>query len=117
MHSLPAFLLPGKIFEILKNEGITDRLNVPRVDISDWKSVFVSLQNLQKNIIVENEKAEENDDAFIIGRIIKVTNSAVVMQHFDADGIWEEEYYKIPFSKITSVSFNTRYVEIFSKYI
>ena len=35
----------------------------------------------------------------------------------DADGIWEEELYEIPYNKITSVSFDTRYVNVFSKYL
>ena len=75
------------------------------------------LKEQNKNIIIENEKAEEDDYSFVIGRIIKATKTKVVMQHFDADGIWEEELYEIPYSKITSVSFDTRYVNVFSKYL
>ena len=64
-----------------------------------------------------NEKAEEDDYPFLIGRIIKATKTKVVMQHFDADGIWQEELYEVPYTKITSVSFGTRYVDTFSKYL
>ena len=76
-----------------------------------------SLKEKNINIIIENEKAKENEDSFIIGRIIKATKTKVVMQHFDADGIWEEEFYEVPYTKITSISFGTRYVETFSKYL
>lgn len=107
----------GKYFSILENEGLTNKFDVPNIDVSDWYSAFLSLQNLGKNIIVENEKAKENETEFVIGRIIKVTKTKVVMQHFDADGIWEEELYDMPFSKITSVSFGMRYIELFSKYL
>lgn len=107
----------GKIFSMIQAEKIDERISVPNIDMSDWQTIFTSLKEQDKNIIVENEKAEENEDSFVIGRIIKATKTKVVMQHFDAEGIWEEELYEIPYSKITSVSFNTRYVDIFSKYI
>ena len=41
----------------------------------------------------------------------------VFFKHFDADGIWQDECYEIPFSQITSVTFASRYVDIFSKYV
>ena len=107
----------GKIFSMIQAEKIDERISVPNIDMSDWQTIFTSLKEQDKNIIVENEKAEENEDSFVIGRIIKATKTKVVMQHFDAEGIWEEELYEIPYSKITSVSFDTRYVNVFSKYL
>ncbi len=107
----------GKILSMIKAESIDAKIIVPDVNMTDWQTIFTSLKELNKNIIVENEKAEENEDSFIIGRIIKATKSKVVIQHFDADGIWEEEFYEVPYTRITSVSFGTRYVETFSKYL
>lgn len=106
-----------KIFSMVKSEGIIEQLVTPKIDMMDWQTIFTSLKEQNKNIIVENEKAEEDDHSFIIGRIIKATKTKVVMQHFDADGIWEEKFYEVPYTKITSVSFGTRYVETFSKYL
>ena len=106
----------GKLFSMIKAEGIIDNLTVPKIGIATWEKVYISLKDLNKNLIVENEKAED-ENFFIIGRIIKVTKTKVLMQHFDAEGVWEEEFYEIPFPKITSVSFGTRYVETFSKYL
>ena len=63
------------------------------------------------------ESIDDEECIFAIGRISKVTKTKVYFQHFDADGIWEEELWEIPFTEITSVSFGTRYVETFSKYI
>ena len=107
----------GKILSMIKSEGILEKLIIPEIDMTDWQTIFASLKEQNKNIIVENEKAVENECSFVIGKIIKATKTKVVMQHFDAEGIWEEELYEIPYSKITSVSFGTRYVETFSKYI
>jgi hypothetical protein len=39
------------------------------------------------------------------------------MRGFDADGIWDEEPTEILFSNVTSVTFGSRYVEVFSKYV
>ena len=102
---------------MVKSEGIVEQLVTPKIDMMDWQTIFTSLKEQNKNIIVENEKAEEDDYSFVIGRIIKATKTKVIMQHFDADGIWEEELYEIPYNKITSVSFDTRYVNVFSKYL
>ena len=102
---------------MIQAEKISEKILVPDIDILDWQTIFTSLKEQNKNIIVENEKAEEDDYSFVIGRIIKTTKIKVVMQHFDADGIWEEEFYEVPYTKITSVSFGTRYVETFSKYL
>ena len=107
----------GKILSMIQEEKISERIIDPNIDMSDWQTIFTSLKEQNKNIIIENEKVEEDDYSFVIGRIIKVTKTKVVMQHFDADGIWEEELYEIPYSKITSVSFDTRYVNVFSKYL
>ena len=104
-----------KYFEIAKEEGLIESIEAPDIDISDWYNVFVSLQEINKNIIVEN--GYEENSFFAIGKIKKVTKTKVYMQYFDADGIWEEELWEIPFTQITSVSFGTRYIEVFSKYV
>lgn len=35
----------------------------------------------------------------------------------DADGVWIDELFEMPFSQITSITFGSRYVEVFSKYL
>ena len=106
-----------KCNEILKAEKVLDCLSAPEIDLSDWHSAFLSLQKLEKNIIIEHESLEEKEWDFWIGRIEKVLKTKVVFRHFDADGIWQEEPYEIPFSRITSVTFDSRYVTVFSKYV
>ena len=103
--------------EILKAEGILDRVSAPNIDLTDWYSVFLCLQKLDKNIIVEKESLDEDEWQFAIGRIEKVLKNKILFRHFDADGIWQDEPYEILFSQITTVTFGSRYVEVFSKYV
>ncbi|HEX3048515.1 MAG TPA: hypothetical protein VHY08_27445, partial [Bacillota bacterium] len=106
-----------KCDEILKQEGLLSRLNVPLIDISDWKRVFESLQRLNQNIIVEKQTINDQDSEFVIGRIVEIYKNFAYVWNFDADGTWEDSPIRVPYSEITNVTFASRYVEIFSKYI
>ncbi|HEX2938347.1 MAG TPA: hypothetical protein VHO66_05445 [Ruminiclostridium sp.] len=75
------------------------------------------MQKRNKNIIVEKESLDKNECEFIIGRVEKVYKKFVYVRHFDADGIWQDEPYKVPYTEITSVTFASRYVDVFSKYL
>lgn len=66
---------------------------------------------------MEKESLNENECELIIGRIERVFKKFAFVYHFDADGIWQDEPFKIPYTGITSVSFGTRYVDVFSKYL
>ncbi len=110
-------LKDDKCVEIIKEEGILDNLVVPDVDLTDWYSAFKTLEKLGKNIIVERESLNDDECEFGIGHIEKVLKSKVLLKHFDADGVWQDELLEIPFSAITSVTFASRYVDVFSKYI
>lgn len=110
-------IINGKRVEIIKKEGLLDELTAPDIDLTDWHSVFLSLQTINKNIIVEKESLNDDEWEYAIGRIEKVLKSKVVFRDFDADGIWQDIPLEIPFSQITSVTLGSRYVEIFSKYV
>ncbi|MBQ5930235.1 MAG: hypothetical protein IIX02_05530, partial [Clostridia bacterium] len=106
-----------KCVEILKAEKVLDGVVAPDIDITDWHSAFLSLQKLEKNIIIEHESLNDDEWEYWIGRIVKVNKTKVIFRHFDADGVWQNEPFEIPFSHITSVSFDNRYVTVFSKYV
>ena len=103
--------------KILESEGISNSIQTPNIDISNWKTVFESIQKLNRNIIVEKESLNEDESQFVIGRVDRVYKKHAYVFHFDADGVWDDEPYRIPYSEITSVSFCTRYIDTFSKYI
>jgi len=106
-----------KCDEIIKSEGHFEGFIAPEINLTSWQTVFEGLKQTGKNIIVEYETAEGTDDNFTIGRIVSVYKSCLYLHYFDADGIWGPEPYRIPYDEVTSVTFDSRYVNIFSKYI
>jgi hypothetical protein len=110
-------LYEDKRNEIIKAEGILDGIFAPEIDLTDWHGAFLSLQKIGKNIIVEKDSLDEDEEEFFIGRIEKVLKNKVLFRDFDVNGIWQEDLLEIPFSQITSVSFDSRYVTVFSKYV
>ena len=82
-----------KCVEILKREGVENSIQTPNIDITNWETVFKSLQKLNRNIIVEKESLNEKEWEFIIGRIVRVFKKFIYVNHFDANGVWQEEPY------------------------
>ena len=101
--------------EILKKEGIV--ITTPEIEVKDWKAVFHSIKKLNKNVIVERETFDGEDEFFVIGKIDEIYKNFVYVYYFDVDGIWDEYPDKIMFNEITSVTFGSRYIDVFSKYI
>lgn len=106
-----------KCLEIEIAEGLVKDIAVPKVSLSDWPQMFRSLRAMNRNIIIEHESRDRKKCEFYIGRIEEVKKHSVIFRHFDADGVWQEETVKIPYSHITSVTFGARYVDVFSKYL
>jgi hypothetical protein len=101
---------------ILKEEGILNEIKAPPfVSLDDWGNVFKELNVLEKNIIIECEDIEKGE--FYIGKILKINNNSLSFLYFDAVGEWEKESTEIHFKDISSVSFDTRYINIISKYV
>jgi hypothetical protein len=101
---------------ILKEEGILNQIKIPSFPILDkWVNVFRNLKSLEQNIIVECESTESN--IFYIGKIVQVMKSSLLLLYFNELGEWDKEPTKIIFKDITSVSFDTRYINIISKYV
>ena len=67
-----------KCVEIIKSEGLLDNIKVPEIDITDWFSVFLSLSELNINIIVEKESLNDDECEFAIGKIVKVLKTKVI---------------------------------------
>lgn len=103
--------------KILELEGIIDNITTPNIDLTNWEAVFKSLQQQNDNVIVEKESLDDEEQEYVIGRIEKVYKKFAYVRHFDADGIWQEAPYRVPYSEITSVTFASRYVDVFSKYL
>ncbi len=98
-------------------EGTIDKIVMPDIDITNWQTIFTSLEKFDRNIIVEQESLNEEDCRFAIGKIEGVNTNFMSLRHFDGDGVWQDKPWKLHYTKITSVTFASRYVDIFSKYL
>lgn len=88
----------------------------PDVDISSWKAAFESLKALNIFIIIENENSNEKSNFFYMGYIKKIKKHCVEFSPVGADGEWYDSI-EIPYSQITSVTFNDRYSTTWQKYL
>lgn len=102
-----------KCNEINRLIGLTKELAMPDVDITNWQTIFNSLQKLNKFIIIEDDINEQ----FAIGIIEKTFKNKLYFKSFDADGIWDDAGLEIPYSQITSVKWACRYSDIWQKYM
>ena len=106
-----------KCSEIAVAEGLLDGLDVPEIDISSWQTVAEALEKLDENIIVECESPEDYKYAFNIGRIEAVIGDKIRLRHFDGDGVWENKPRDMPMGRVAAITFRSRYINIFSKYL
>lgn len=104
-----------KYREMLKGEKVFDNIEVPNITIDSWKDVFNSLYELNENIILESDDLIQNN--FLVGRIEKVMEYGVTFRAFDTNGDWDKDASVISYSHITSVTFKSRYINVFSKYL
>ena len=84
------------LFDIASKEKASQELELKTQEADFWTDTENSTKVLQE---------------------MKVLKNKVLFRHFDADGIWQDEPYEILFSQITTVTFGSRYVEVFSKYV
>jgi hypothetical protein len=101
---------------ILAAEGEADNCkNRHEIDLSNWESVFKSIQSTGLSVIVENENP--NDETFDIGPITKVTKKAVFVRYFNSTGLLNREPSRLEWNRITVARFDDRYANIFSKHL
>ena len=105
-------LVNNATVEINRQNGILDGLELPKIDISSWRTVFESLEKTGFYITVRNEYR----GFFRIGKIKRVKKSGVIFKSFDGDGVWQPKM-KISFSDITLVQFGNRYSTFWGEYL
>ena len=103
--------------DILENEGVTAQIQKPDIDVSSWEGVLSYLSANKKNAIFESEDRNSGNIDYVIGRIEKIDDRYLYVRAFDTNGKWEEKATRIAFSELLSIAFETRYVEVFSKYL
>lgn len=101
---------------ILKEEGILNRIRKPSINTLDnWKNVLNDLFIYKKNIIVECEGSQP--PKFYIGKIIAFDKKSLHLLYFNGAGEWDKEPIEILFKDITSLNFDSKYINIISKYL
>jgi hypothetical protein len=105
--------LPKKYNELCGTVGLPAQRKDPGIDISSWQSIFEDLQKLDTFVIIKNDF----DEDYAIGTIQKVLKNKLHFRGFDAEGHWYEEPIEIPYSSITTVSWNTRYDTVWKQYM
>ena len=71
---------------------------------------------MDEYISVEREY-EDEDEFFLVGRIVKVTEFSIWFENFTNEGIWNSEINIIPYDIITTIRFNNKYINTWKKYI
>jgi hypothetical protein len=109
------------IQRILVGEGVYPKAGISYdVQLDSFQDLFRSLKKAGKNVIVEllpEGPRDEMDQAFLIGRIVGMSARSVAIMHFDAVGQWSSESTVLPYDMIKWVTFDTEYINVFSKYL
>ena len=99
---------------INEENRLLDGIDKPRIDLASWETIFESLKPLNKFIIVQNEKTDNG--FFYMGYVTEIKKLFIVFSLVDAEGEWYDNV-KIPYSEITSVTFDDRYSKTWQKYL
>lgn len=102
--------------KINKYEGLLEKIIPFDINLKSFETIFNSLKELDCYISIEREYNDE-DSFFVIGEIINVTSDSVWFKDFNVDGIWNEEINYIPYEMITTIRFNSKYINTWTKYI
>lgn len=97
-------------------EGLLEQIKPYKIDLTSFETIFNSLLLLDSIISIEREYDDE-DTFFLIGRIVKVTEVSVWFKDFNVDGKYNEEINIIPYDIITTIRFDSRYINVWSKYL
>jgi len=104
--------------QMLASEGLLDTAMVPQdLPRDDVASLLRALQNRKENVIVECEDSPDDLQDFSIGQILLFDDDTLYFAHFDEIGRWSKTPHTIPLDEITSIEFETPYIQTFSKYL
>jgi hypothetical protein len=106
-----------KYFEMmLTKEGFTENIGIKyKVDLTDLSSVFKTIKLNKTYVIARCQKT--NDERFIIGPIEEFTQKSVKIRYFDATGYLDEKLTGLKYKDITTIEFDTEYINYFTKYL
>lgn len=98
-------------FRILKSEKLIASIQIPKVNLESWQSIF---RSLGVGTFISAENGIEED--YWIGPIVRVNKKSIVLHYFNGTGEWVAND-KISYTDITSVEFDTNYINMHEKHI
>lgn len=99
--------------EIVKKEGADGLMDdAPKIDLTDWPSVFRFFMKTKEIISIEVEH-----ECMDLGRIKAVFADGIEIRRFDATGVWERENCHVSYGSITKVGVKSHYIKTFEKYL
>lgn len=93
--------------------GTVNGINNPGIDISSWQSIFRSPVLQNTCVIIE----DDYNESYEIGYVRKACDRYLLLNSFDADGMFNNKPIKIPYSRITHLAWKTRYAENWHQYL
>jgi hypothetical protein len=101
---------------IMDEEQLLNDLGIPyTIDITNWQTVFKSIENNNKFVIIECEQVWIK--RFLLGKLSKVKKKKVEMLYLEANGVFEEYATEQKYKDISIVRFDEVYINLFQKYV
>lgn len=101
---------------VLRAEGLINDIRPPfKMDLSDWKSAIGAIKDHSRIVIIEDE--DPDDELFLIGKAKRLNSQTLSIRQFDAAGRWELNDRIVPYSRISAVTFDDRYSNLYGKYV
>jgi len=97
-------------------EGLKEEIVYYPINLTSFETIFNYLKETDQIISIEREYGDE-DGFFLIGKIVKVTEDEIWFKDFNINGVWNEELNIVPFEIITTIRFNSKYINTWTKYI
>ncbi|HHT55889.1 MAG TPA: hypothetical protein GX012_04925 [Acholeplasma sp.] len=97
-------------------EGLIEQIKPYNINLESFQTIFQDLQSLNNIISIEREYYDD-DYFFLIGKIIKADEDSLWFRDFDINGNWNKEINIIPYDEITTIRFNSHYINTWEKYI
>ena len=97
-------------------EGLIEQIKPYTINLESLQTIFQDLQSLNNIISIEREYYDD-DYFFLIGKIIKADEDSLWFRDFDINGNWNKEINIIPYDEITTIRFDSHYINTWEKYI
>ncbi len=65
-------LKDDKCVEILRAERVLEGISAPDINLDDWHSAFLSLEKLEKNIVIEHESLDDKEWEYWIESLTRI---------------------------------------------